>query len=421
MSDGLSLTIPVAGCAKHISKPVRRVDPRYLPPKKPSSDPRFATFPLRKTARGRKGSQSPSKRSASGSVSPNKGSESGQPLVEEDDLPDMVTPPQENIQAEHAKRVIARFRDSCLASARQCAVSGMGRSWYANPTIGPALHACHIVPQQHYHLYPDPEAVDGELQPQNAMPNNPRLVQAWENTWDPSNGILLLSHLHELFDARLFSIHPKTLRIRVFMPYDVLLGYHGTVAKVPRSVDRAALRHHYEMSCIENMAAKMAFVEPMPWPESAPTSGKNTPLDSRKLTKLSSMTVLESPSVSRNPNSQAGQNTPGDPPKRARDGQSWEEQHNPESLDDSFSDHDSFPSSPRGRSKLKMDDWKLRDVEALDFDSRKRKRSRSVDEPFIVQYDQCMTPVTAEKFLADVSWELNKFARRSYQTERPRG
>jgi hypothetical protein len=294
----------------------------------------------------------------------------------------------------------------------------MGRSWYANPTIGPALHACHIVPQQHYHLYPDPEAVPGEVQPQSAMSSNRRLMQAWENTWDPANGILLLSHLHELFDARLFSIHPKTLQIRVFMPYDVLLGYHGAVARVPRSVDRAALRHHYEMSCIENMAAKMAFVEPMPWSESATTSGKDTPLDPRsKLTKLSSINVLESTSVSRNPDSQAGQNISGDPPKRAQDGQFWEEQHHSESPDDSFSDDDSYPFSAR----TKTDDWKLREVEALGFDSRKRKRSCSVDEPFIVQYDQYMAPVNAEKFLADVSWELNKFARRSYQTERPRG
>lgn len=278
----------------------------------------------------------------------------------------------------------------------------MGRSWYANPTIGPALHACHIVPQQHYHLYPDPEAVAGEVQPQNAMTSNRRLIQAWENTWDPGNGILLLSHLHELFDARLFSIHPKTLQIRVFMPYDVLLGYHGAVAKVPRFVGRAALRHHYEMSCIENMAAKMAFVEQMPWSVSATTSGKDTPIDlPSKLTKLSSMTMLESPSVSRKPDSQAGQNTPGDPPKRARNGQCWEEQHKPGSLDDSFSADDGFPP-PRGRSRPKTDDWKPREVKALGFASRKRKRSHSVDEPFIVQYDQYMAPETAEEFLADV-------------------
>ncbi|KAH6972629.1 hypothetical protein EDB80DRAFT_876693 [Ilyonectria destructans] len=45
-----------ASCAQQIPKPVRRVEPRYLPPKKPSADPRFAAYPLRKTARARKGS-----------------------------------------------------------------------------------------------------------------------------------------------------------------------------------------------------------------------------------------------------------------------------------------------------------------------------------------------------------------------------
>ncbi|KAH6881049.1 hypothetical protein B0T10DRAFT_565235 [Thelonectria olida] len=73
------------------------VEPRYLPPKKPSADPRFATYHLRKTALARKSSRSPSKRSVPGSVSPNKDLEIGQPLIEEDDLPNMVTPPQENI------------------------------------------------------------------------------------------------------------------------------------------------------------------------------------------------------------------------------------------------------------------------------------------------------------------------------------
>lgn len=297
----------------------------------------------------------------------------------------------------------------------------MGRSWYANPTIGPALHSCHIVPQQHYHLYPDPEAIDGEAQPESARFSHRRLMQAWENTWDPANGILLLSHLHELFDARLFSIHPKTLRIRVFMPYDVLLGYHGAIAKVPRSVDRAALRHHYEMCCIENMAAKMAYLEPKPWPESVATSGKDTPLDIRtKLAKFPSPSVLESPPQSRNPDSQAGQSTSGDPSKRARDTQPGEEPHASESAADSLSDDDSLPSSARGRPRT--DDWERHEVETLGFDwPRKRKRLHSVDEPSIARYDGYMTPTNAEEFLADVTWELTKVARRSYQNERPKG
>lgn len=329
----------------------------------------------------------------------------------------MVTPPQENIHAERAKQFIARFRDSCLASARECAVSGMGRSWYANPTIGPALHACHIVPQQHYHLYPDPAAADGEGQFQNALSSNRRLMQTWESTWDPANGILLLSHLHELFDARLFSIHPNTLQIRVFMPYDVLIGYHGAVAKVPRSVDRAALRHHYDMCCIENMAAKMAYVEPMPWSESAATSGKQTPLDAR-LVNLSKPNMSESP-FSKNPGSHDGRNTSVDPSKQVRDTQPREAVS--ESIDDTSSNDDSPSSSPRGIPGSKADDRERSQVEPLGFDwSRKRKRLHSVDEPFIAQDDSYMTSLNAEEFLADVSWEFTKVARRSYQNKKPK-
>ncbi|KAJ4175597.1 hypothetical protein NW755_014845 [Fusarium falciforme] len=122
-----------------------------------------------------------------------------------------------------------------------------------------------------------------------------------------------------MFDTRLFRIHPKTLRIRVFIPYDVLLEYHGRIAKVPRSVDRAALRHHYEMCCIENMAAKMPFVEQLTLLGSvAMASGVNTLVDIRtKLAKIASPSILESPSQQNH----GGQDAPspgGDPSKRTR-------------------------------------------------------------------------------------------------------
>ena len=153
-------------------------------------------------------------------------------------------------------------------------------AWCANPNIGVALQACHIVPQQQYHIYPDLEAAADERQAGTERVSTRRLMQAWECTWVPENGILLFSHLHDMFDTRLFSIHPKTHWIRVFMPYDVLLEYHGRIAKVPRSVDRAALRYYYEMCCIENMAAKMPFVGQLSWLGSvAMISCVNTPVD----------------------------------------------------------------------------------------------------------------------------------------------
>lgn len=72
-----------------------------------------------------------------------------------------------------------------------------------------------------------------------------RLREAWYRTWSAKKSILLLGH--ELFDDGLFSIHPETLRIRVFVPFNVISDYHGSIARLPSSVDRRALCHHYEM------------------------------------------------------------------------------------------------------------------------------------------------------------------------------
>jgi hypothetical protein len=173
------------------------------------------------------------------------------------------------------------------------------------------------------------------------------------------------------------------------MPYDILLAYHGRKAKVQRRVDRAALRHHYEMCCIENMAAKMPFVEQMPWRGSVvSTSGINTPLEIRStLTGIPSPRVLESPSEQNQ--GQDGQHLDGDPSKRARQ---LERQHIPGLTSDC---RDSF-RSPSDSPDLA---W-----------SRKRKREH---EPRIAaNHKSYLTPCNSDEFLADVSWELTKYARR---------
>ncbi|WAO97091.1 HNHc domain-containing protein [Fusarium falciforme] len=382
-----------ARCAQRISKPVRRLEPRYLPPKKASTDPRYAAYPLRKTVRGRKPG-SPSKRSASGSVSPRKDPDIDQA---DEDFANMVAPPECNISDERAKMTMANFRNSCLTSAKQCAVTGMGRSWCDSPTIGPALQACHIVSQLQYHTYPDPEADADEMQDGGERVSPRRLEQAWERTWASENGVLLFSHLHDMFDQRLFSIHPETLQVRAFMPYDILLAYHGRKAKVQRRVDRAALRHHYDMCCIENMAAKMPFVEQLPRTGSvASTSGINTPLEIRPtLAGIASPRILESPSEQNQ--GQDGQRPDGDPSKRARQS---ERQHIPELTSDCTDSSRSPSDKPMGDSTASPDlPW-----------SRKRKREH---EPRIAaNHESYLTPYNSEGFLADVSWELTRLARR---------
>lgn len=66
----------------------------------------------------------------------------------------------------------------------------------------------------------------------------------------------LLSHIHKCFEARLLAIHPTTYRIRTFAWYDVLNEYHGQLANVSADVDPIALRHHWDMCCLENIVAE---------------------------------------------------------------------------------------------------------------------------------------------------------------------
>ncbi|RSL84329.1 hypothetical protein CDV31_016718 [Fusarium ambrosium] len=307
MADSASLAAHLqAGCARHILRPRRRIDLRYLPPKKPSVDPRITRFPLRRTVQPRRASP---KRSASASTSPSR-----QDPNDEEDIDAMVAPPEMAVAADQARQIIASFRSNCLVAGKQCAVTARGRSWCSTPAVGPSLQACHIIPQQHYHVYPDPDGAGDPASDASTLYSPDRLQEAWQRTWSADNGILLLSHLHELFDARLFSIHPDTLLIRAFVPYDVLLDYHGKTAWVPVNVDRAALRHHYQMCCIENMAAKAPLLE------SPPVSGPEKPSPFAARTGI---TLLQSP----RPNNTAGNSieppgspatSSGDPSKRAR-------------------------------------------------------------------------------------------------------
>lgn len=403
----------LAGCARHVPSPTRRIDRRYLPPKKTSSDPRFAAYPLRKTTRHRRNSQSPSKRSASGSVSPGKNTETGQDDI---DMSSTVAPPRFDIPNDRIKQVIANFRPSCLVLSTRCAVTGTGRPWCPGPGVGPSLQACHIVPQQHYHTYPSPLARADE--DDEAMWSTRRLMEAWERTWDAQNSILLLSHLHELFDARLFSIHPKTLRIRVFVPYDVILPYHGQTAKVPRTIDRVALRHHYEMCCIENMAAKMPFVEQVPTFESLQSaSGALTPLELRP--GRSHAGDLAHSGLA----SQSESGVSHDPAKRPRTRPAPDEAPGLSHGSGSFTTetpastlYSASPSRPELKSESDGEMELISNTynEITRVHKRKRSTQRYMHAIPSIGSDgfHHLTDLNRDQFLADVNWELLKVARR---------
>ncbi|KAL7958534.1 hypothetical protein V8C34DRAFT_314004 [Trichoderma compactum] len=341
---------PIIRFRLHIPLPTRRRDPRYLPPKR---------------ATGIRSLRSPSKRSASGSVSPDKNSELGQlPMHKEESFVNMT---------------IAKFRLSLFTFARQCAVSGKGWTWCYSPAIGPAVQACHI-------------SNDGlELSPQ-------RLLKAWESTWAFSNGILLLSHFHELFDSRLFSIHPDTLQIRAFVPFDVICDYHGRKAALGAYVDRNALRHHYEMCCIENMAAEMPLRDQLFAVETEPTTPSTASLINARMTyPFASTSIGMHEQLHSGDGRQSTRRPSGDPSKRARPAEdsSITDIHKEDGASSFIApDEATYEQKPK-RRRLSQNALE----EALGvFGGHASPRA----------YDSYVMPPTSASFLADVNWKLPK-------------
>ncbi|KAH8709871.1 hypothetical protein HC256_009778 [Beauveria bassiana] len=285
-----------------------------------------------------------------------------------DEYADMLAPASMDLDVDEAKRVMNEFRAACIDRATCCAVSGRGEPWCPGQRIGPGVQACHIVPQQHYHVYP----VKRGNPPDSAAVENStrRLYEAWQRTWSPDNGILLTKDLHDHFDARLFSIHPETLRVRAFVPLNGVIEYHGRKAQVTDNVDRLALRQHYEMCCIENMASKQPNLErPSSVASSVSPPGANLGITSGAGTPFSTQTDLPMTASSSHMPTQTVFST-GDALQSSRricdDGELWLE-------------------GGRGRS---------------------RKRRRMDDED---GFDSHITPFNSREFLANVNWELQKF------------
>ncbi|KAM3433127.1 hypothetical protein MY4824_006182 [Beauveria thailandica] len=355
-----------ARCAQHLPMPKRRRHPAYLPYNKTPSDSRLSIMPLRRKLKASR-SQSPPKRTVSGSSTPAKLPEGTDAAT--DEYADMLAPATMNLDIDEAKRVINDFRAACIDQATCCAVSGDGEAWCPGQRIGPGVQACHIIPQQHYHLYPVErgstfDSVDVEN-------STRRHYEAWQHTWSPDNGILLMKHLHDFFDARLFSINPETLRVRVFVPFDAIKMYHGRKVKVTDNVDRHALRHHYEMCCIENMAAKQPNLEITSSGASRmSTSGVNTGIMSDIGTPFSGRTDFPMTPSSGHISTQ-NSHPMGDPCKNSR----------------KICVSDTFPLEGN--------------------QSRKRRR---IDGMY--GFDSYITPYNTREFLADVNWELRKFKER---------
>ena len=277
-----------APCIWPVPTPTRRRDPRYLSPYKAPDDPR-------------------------GAVS--------------------IPIPESAIPVDEARQEIAKFRERCMTGAVACVLTGLGKSWFGNPAIGPAMQVAHIVPLLHYHVYP--RGMDQQVPDPN---NLSQLRAAWFSTWSISNGIILSSHLHQLFDARLVSIHPRTLRIRAFVPYDMITPYHHRLAALDKKnlPDRNALQHHWDMCCIENMAAAMST--------RIPSLGANQVV----LTQNQQL-LLNSGSIGNPPGSSPGPG-PGPGNSAGRGGGGGKDSGNTRKQSTQAADHTQAPTPPVSKS-----------------------------------------------------------------------
>ncbi|KAI0864198.1 hypothetical protein F4860DRAFT_529744 [Xylaria cubensis] len=347
-----------AGCAQQLSDPPQRYDRRYVPlTESERYDPKLSFMPFRNQLKSR----SPTKRPRQQSIDD----------ANETGFNDMLAPQNSEIDLDEAKRVESSFRSSCLNIGSCCVVSGEGNPWCSGMPIGPGVEACHIVPQRHYYLYP----VDGDDTIALTQPSPRSLRLAWEKTWSFENGILLMKHFRHFFDARLFSIHPETLRIRVFVPYDALLRFNGQIASVPDQVDRWALQQHYEMSCIENMAAKKVYRRDLLGKANENTQSSPKTLGLRDTQQGTYLRGASDPS----------KKTQSTPPNQGQ---------------------------PSGQNNLAGEaEVILRKAET--GYKRLRLQDREVDQTF-PQYEEGMqdsyiTPGNSRGFLADVNWELQRF------------
>jgi hypothetical protein len=55
---------------------------------------------------------------------------------------------------QNTKKIMAAFRSQAEIRRNCCAITGVGRGWCGDMVVGPGLHACHIVSQAQYDLYP---------------------------------------------------------------------------------------------------------------------------------------------------------------------------------------------------------------------------------------------------------------------------
>ncbi|KAF2970174.1 hypothetical protein GQX73_g3411 [Xylaria multiplex] len=166
------------------------------------------------------------------------------------------------------------------------------------------------------------------------------------------------------------------------------------IASVPQQVDRRALRQHYEMSCIENMAALKVY-----WRDSLSKTNAHT---SGTQSVLSPSTDFPPTPGSRDTElgtflrgaSDPSKKTPPTPPNQGQPGDT--------------SGQDNLVT--RAKAVLRQGETGYK---------RKRIQECEVDTQTFPRYEEDMqdsyiTPRNSREFLADVNWELQRFKGRQH-------
>lgn len=79
------------------------------------------------------------------------------------------------------------------------------------------LHIAHIIPTEHYEVYPISGVQENEVTIDNA--DDYTVSDKWDMTWDREfNGIALLDHFRSLWVSRFWAIDPDTMTIVVLAP-----------------------------------------------------------------------------------------------------------------------------------------------------------------------------------------------------------
>lgn len=120
-----------------------------------------------------------------------------------------------------------------------CAISGLV------PEEGNRLHIAHIIPTEHYQVYPISGMQHSEVPAADLDDYTPG--DKWDMTWDREfNGIALLDHFRSLWVSRFWAIEPETMTIAVLAPCTRASLSHSALHLLVKSDTNSVLPSHHQ-------------------------------------------------------------------------------------------------------------------------------------------------------------------------------